>query len=57
MMAALKPFHRERKAFKLKEMEQLTGMLAYTECTVPWLRFLLSQMFSSVAVTVGDNTA
>jgi hypothetical protein len=54
-LAALTPFHRGRKAFKLKEMEQLTGMLVYIACTVPWLRFLLSQMFSSVAAAVGDN--
>merc|ERR1712194_796331 len=54
-LAALTPFHRGRKAFKLKEMEQLTGMLVYIACTVPWLRFLLSQMFSSVAAAVGDR--
>ena len=32
-------------------------MLAYIACTVPWLKFLLSQLFASVVAAVGNNTA
>ena len=57
VLAAMKPFHRERKSFAIKEMETITGMLIFIAGSVPWLRFLLSQVYTSIAAALGDNTA
>ena len=53
----LRPFHYERKSFRVKEMERITGMLVYIAGSAPWLKFLLSHVYVSVAAALGDNTA
>ena len=53
----LRPFHYERKSFQVKEMERITGMLVYIAGSAPWLKFLLSHVYVSVAAALGDNTA
>ena len=53
----LKPFHEGRKSFTVKEMETTTGMLIFVSSTAPWLKFLLSHVYVSIAVAIGDNTA
>ena len=51
----LKPFHSQQKTFAVKEMEVLTGMLIHISSTTPWLKFLLAQVYVSVAAAIGDN--
>jgi len=52
----LRPFHDQRKSFTVKEMETITGMLVFIASTAPWLNFLLSQVYTSITVAIGDNT-
>ena len=52
----LKPFHRQRKSFTIKEMERITGMLIFIASTAPWMKFLLSQVYKSIAVAIGAST-
>ena len=56
-LALLKPFHTHRKSFAVKEMERVTGMLVYVAGSAPWLKFLLSHVYTSVATAVGANKA
>ena len=51
----LKPFHYQRKSFTVKEMERITGMLVHIASTAPWIKFLLAQMYISIAAGVSDN--
>ena len=53
----LRPFHTKRKSFTVKEMETITGMLVYIASTAPWMKFLLSHVYTSIAAAIGDNTA
>ena len=53
----LKPFHSERKFFTVNEMEKLTGKITFIASTAPWVKFLLSQVYISIAAAVGDNEA
>lgn len=53
----LKPFHRSRKSFTVKEMERITGMLIFIASTAPWLKFLLSHVYTSIASAIGSNKA
>jgi len=53
----LKPFHRKRKTFTVKEMEIITGKIVFIASTAPWLKFLLAQVYISIAVAIDDNTA
>ncbi|KAL7525092.1 hypothetical protein ACHAXR_000858, partial [Thalassiosira sp. AJA248-18] len=56
-LLTLKPFHTKRKSFTVNEMETVTGMLIFIASCAPWLKFLLSQVYTSVAAALGDNTA
>ena len=56
-ISALRPFHTKRKEFAVKEFEILTGMLIHISGTTPWLKFMLSHVYASVAAAVGDNTS
>jgi hypothetical protein len=53
----LRPFHKQQKSFTVKEMEKITGMLVFIANTVPWVKFLLSHMYTSIAAAIGNNTA
>ena len=53
----LKPFHQGRKSFTVKEMETTTGMLVFISSTAPWLKFLMSHIYVSIAAAIGSNTA
>ena len=53
----LKPFHSERKSFTVKEMEKLTGKTTFIASLAPWVKFLLSQVYISIAAAVGDKKA
>ena len=48
-------WHPKRKSFKVKEIEILTGMLADISNTPPWLRHLLSQLYTSAGYALGAN--
>lgn len=52
----LTPFHHSRKSFTVKEMERITGMLVFIASTAPWLKFLLSHVYTSVAAAMKVNT-
>ena len=53
----LEPFHNKRKSFTVKEMETLTGMLIFIASTAPWLKFLLSHVYTSITAAIGENTS
>ena len=53
----LRPFHRHRKTFTVKEMEKITGMLVFIASTAPWVKFLLSHVYTSITAAIGENTA
>ena len=53
----LKAFHQGRKSFTVKEMETTTGMLVFISSTAPWLKFLMSHIYVSIAAAIGSNTA
>ena len=53
----LKPFHYQRKSFTVKEMEKVTGMIVHISSSAPWINFLLSQMYISIAAGLGENKA
>ena len=53
----LLPFHKQRKPFTVKEMEKVTGMLVFIASTAPWVKFLLSHVYTSITSAIGDNTA
>ena len=53
----LKPFHSERKSFTVKEMEKLTGKITFIASSAPWVKFLLSHVYISIAAAVDDNEA
>ena len=57
VLQLLKPFHYERKSFTVQEMERITGMLIFIASSAPWVKFLLSQMYLSIAAAIGVNTA
>ena len=57
MRQLLKPFHSKCKTFTVKEMEKLTGKITFIASTAPWVKFLLSQVYISIAAAVGDNRA
>ena len=42
-------WHRKRQTYFICEIETLTGRLGHIAETVPWLRFLLAHVYSSVA--------
>ena len=48
-------FHPGRKRFRVKEIERVTGMLIHIAGTAPWLKFLLSHVYSSVTDALGAN--
>jgi len=53
----LQPFHHKQKLFTVKEIETITGMLIFIASTAPWVKFLLSHVYTSVTAAIGDNTA
>lgn len=46
-------WHPKRKSVSIPEIESLTGQLGHISDTAPWLRFLLSQLYMSLAVALG----
>ena len=48
-------WHPHRKSFEVKEAETLTGMLVHISNTAPWLKHLLSQLYTSVAYALQLN--
>ena len=46
-----------RKSFTVKEAEAPTGLLAFIANTAPWLRHLMSHLYTSVAYALGSNTS
>ena len=53
----LEPFHHKRKWFTVKEMETLTGMLIFIASTAPWVKFLLSHVYTLITAAIGNNTS
>ncbi|KAL7523262.1 hypothetical protein ACHAXR_000668, partial [Thalassiosira sp. AJA248-18] len=56
-LVLLKPFHYQRKSFTLKEMETITGMLIFIAGSAPWVKFLLSHVYTSITAAIKKNTA
>ena len=52
----LRPFHLKRKSFMVKEIETMTDML-YIATLVYWVKFLLFDVYTPIAVVIGDSTA
>ena len=50
-------WHSGRKSFQVSEIEILTGKLCHISDTAPWLRFLMSQLYTSIAAALGANNA
>ena len=44
-----KHWHNRRQRFLISDIEALVGQLGHISETTPWLRFLLSHVYSSVA--------
>ena len=38
-------------------MEKITGMLVFIASTAPWVKFLLSHVYTSITAAIGENTA
>ena len=38
-------------------MEKITGMLDFIASTAPWVKFLLSHVYTSITAAIGNNTA
>ena len=51
------PFHIKQKEFVDKEFDIIMGMLIRIYGIIPWLKFMLSHIYASVAAAVGDNTS
>ena len=50
-------WHKGRKSFEIHELESLIGKLGHISDTAPWLRFLMSQLYTSSAAALKVNTA
>ena len=46
-----------RKSFSLREISELTGRLGFVSDTAPWLRFLMSHLYTSIASALGLSHA
>ena len=46
-----------QKRFNLREISELAGRLGFVSDTAPWLRFLMSQVYTSIAAAIGYNRA
>merc|ERR1711983_507038 len=42
-------WHNKRRKFRIPELETLTGRLGHIGDTAPWLRFMMSHVYTSVA--------
>ena len=50
-------WHKKRKRFKLSEIETLAGQLGHIASTSPWLRYLMSHVYTSIAAALGVSRA
>lgn len=50
-------WHPKRKTFELSEIETLTGRLGYIADTAPWLRYMMSHLYTSIAAALGESKA
>ncbi|KAL7528826.1 hypothetical protein ACHAWF_002722 [Thalassiosira exigua] len=50
-------WHKKRKTFELKDIENLTGVLQHIATITPWLRHLLSHLFTSISAALKSNTS
>lgn len=46
-----------RKSFMIKEAETLVGMLGHISNTAPWLKHLMSHLYTSIAAALKSNTS
>lgn len=56
-LAQLNAFHEGRKAFTVKEMSTLVGLLGHIATTSRWLTHLLSHLYTSIASALKINQA
>lgn len=56
-ISKLKAFHSARKAFTVKEMTELVGLLGHIATTSRWLRHLLSHLYTSITSALHINKA
>ena len=45
-------WHKKRKTFCINEMESLAGQLCHISDTAPWLRFLMSHVYTSITAAL-----
>ena len=50
-------WHNGRKAFQLKEAETLAGLLGHIAQSAPWLKHLMSHLYTSISHTLGTSTS
>ncbi len=48
---------KHRKSFTIKEAETLTGLLGHISNTAPWLKHLMSHLYTSISAALGSNTS
>ncbi|KAL7530560.1 hypothetical protein ACHAXR_003564 [Thalassiosira sp. AJA248-18] len=48
---------KQRRSFIVKEAEMLVGQLAHISNCAPWLKHLLSHIYTSIAFALGNNTS
>ena len=53
----VRPFHTKWKSFTLDDMETTSVMLIHIAGLVPWLCFMFSQVYISIAAALRDNTS
>ena len=51
-----KTWHKARVSFTLSEIETLTGRLGHISETLPWLRYLMAQLYLSITASLGEST-
>lgn len=47
--------NRTRQAFEVKEAENLAGLLAHISSTAPWLKHMMSHVYTSLAASLKSN--
>ncbi|KAL7523311.1 hypothetical protein ACHAXR_000887, partial [Thalassiosira sp. AJA248-18] len=48
---------KQRRSFIVKEAEMLVGQLAHISNCAPWLKHILSHIYTSIAFALGNNTS
>lgn len=55
VLQLLRQYHPQRRSFRVRSMETLSGKLIFIAGTASWLKFLMPSLFTSIAAAVGAN--